>query len=107
MSYAGSLSLACLMITCALSTWAIFSHHFDDTLIQRAGLAVVATGTASRTVERLTETVPDPPPALLWSQVGLALYAIGTAIRLYRAAKKAGPNRRRGDGRRGLSILRE
>lgn len=101
MSGYGMLSLGCLVVTCLASTWGIFSIHFDDNLLQRAGLAIVATGTAARAFERMTQDVPDPLPALLWSQVGIAAYAIGTIVRFWLAARQH-PNRRKSTGRRGL-----
>lgn len=103
MSWAATLSLACLVVTCSICTWGIFSQHFDDTLVQRVGLSVVATGTGARIMERLTQEVPDAPPALLWSQVGLALYAIGTVWRFWRQARRQ-PDRRVPRHRRGLML---
>lgn len=99
MSSLNALSLACLIVTGAIATWGVFSTHFDDNLIQRVGLSVVATGCFVRAVERLAREVPEPPPALLWSQVGLALYAIGTVWRLWIQSRRQGE--RRGYRRRG------
>jgi hypothetical protein len=105
MSWANAVSLACLVITGSLATWAVFSHHFDDTLVQRVGLSIVAMGCTTRAYDRITTLVPEPPPALLWSQVGLALYAMGTAWRLYRQGCASGQNRRRPRARRGLMSM--
>lgn len=102
MSEAGLLSLLCLVVTGLLATWAVLSRHYDDSLLQRLGLGIIATGCLGRALERLTEDVPDPPPILLWSQVGLALYAIGTALRMYLASRRQ-PDRRRPRNRRGVA----
>ena len=100
MSEGAALSLLCLVVTGGICAWGIFSHHFDDNLLQRLGLSVVATGCAARIVERLADDIPAPPPALLWSQVGLAVYAVGTVWRFWRQSRSH-PTRRRRHGRRG------
>lgn len=104
MSTFGIISLACLIITGTLSGWAIFSHHYDDTLLQRIGLSIVSIGCATRAYERIVSEVADPPPALLWSQIGLALFAIGSAWRIYMASVTSGHHRRRPRVRRGLPV---
>ena len=106
MSAIGSISLLCLVVTGVACALGVFSHHFDDTLLQRLGLSIVATGTTGRAWERITQDVPDPPLVLLWSQIGIALYAVGTVLRMYRAKRTAGAERRHGERRRGLSIFR-
>lgn len=100
MSTMGLISLLCLILTGALSTWAIFSLHYDDSVLQRLGLSVVAIGTITRAVERVTSDVPDPPVIVLASQIGIALYAIGTAAKLIAARRKV--ERRHVHTRRGL-----
>lgn len=85
MSAAGIVSLMCLIITGALASYAVFSRHYDDTVLQRSGLSIVAIGCIVRASERVMFDVPDPPPMLLLSQVGLAMYAVGTAVKLIRA----------------------
>lgn len=104
-TWLGDLSMLCAAVTCALCTWAVFSKHFDDTLVQRLGLSIMAVGTAVRVWDRLANDVPDPPLVLLWSQVGLALYAAATAVKLYQAGRRVGVERRHPD-RRGLELLR-
>lgn len=94
-------SLACLLITGSIASWAVFSQHYDDTLIQRAGLSVVAMTCFARAYERLAYEVPAPPPILLLSQIGLCLYAIGTAWRVWQAASSRHVDRRRHPHRRG------
>ena len=34
MTTAGAVSLVCLLVTGALATWAVFSRHYDDSLLQ-------------------------------------------------------------------------
>lgn len=93
MTPVGFASTACLVITGWLTTWAVFSNHLDDTVLQRLGLSIVAIGTITRAIERLTNEVPDPPMIMLASQIGITTYAIGTAIKLWRKTQR--PTRRR------------
>jgi hypothetical protein len=81
------LSLSCLLITGALATWGVFSRHFDDSLLQRIGLAVLAMACILRVPDKLAPALDHVPPALLMAQVGLAIYAVGTAGRLYRQGR--------------------
>lgn len=97
-SAAGLLSLACLLVTGAIATVGVFSNHYDDNVLQRVGLSIIAIGTISRAVERMANDVPDPPFILLASQVGLALFAVGTAHKVWRAGRAQQAERR---GRRG------
>lgn len=100
MDWGVALALLCLAITGSIAAWGIFSIHFDDNLLQRIGLSIVATGCGARIFERLTTDVPAPPPALLWSQVGLMLYAVGTVFRFWIQSHRH-PERRRPPNRRG------
>lgn len=100
MTAAGVVSLLCLIVTGSLASWAVFSRHYDDGLTQRVGLSIIAIGTFARAVERITSDVPDPPPILLASQIGLALYAAGTALKIFQAHRRV--ERRRTRARRGL-----
>ena len=100
MDWGSLLSLFCLVITGSISAYGIFSMHFDDNLVQRIGLSIVATGCGARIFERLTTDVPAPPPALLWSQVGLMFYAVGTVYRFWIQSHRH-PERRRPPNRRG------
>lgn len=98
----GVISLACLIVTGSLATWGIFSQHYDDTVLQRLGLSIVAIGCMTRAYERIFSDIAPPPPALLWSQIGLALFAVGTAWRIWHAGRHK-PHRRHGRGRRGAT----
>lgn len=90
MTLSGCISLACLLVTGALATWAVFSRHFDDSLLQRVGLSIVAVSCFARVPIKLEH--PDTPPELLAAQLGLVCYAVGTALKLWRAS--AGRRRR-------------
>lgn len=80
MTLTGLVSLACLLITGGLASLAIFSHHFDDSLLQRVGLSIVAISCFVRVPIKIAH--PDTPPELLAAQLGLVTYAVGTAIKL-------------------------
>jgi hypothetical protein len=98
---ASLVSLICLLITGGLAGWAVFSQHYDDTVIQRLGLSLVAIASVARAAVRLgDDPPPPPPPELLMAQIGLALYAIGTALRIWQASHRQ-PERRRHGRRRG------
>lgn len=90
MTLTGFISLTCLLVTGGLATWAVFSRHFDDSLLQRVGLSIVAVSCFARAPIKLV--YPDTPPELLAAQLGLVCYAIGTALKLWRAS--AGSTRR-------------
>lgn len=94
-----AIAVLCLAIIGALSTLAVFSGHFDDTLAQRVALAILAVGAWARIPHRLAE--PDVPPELLLIDVGVALYGVATWHKL-RSARKH-PERR---GRRGAGVAR-
>ena len=96
MTLIGLVSLACLLVTGGLASLAVFSHHFDDSLLQRVGLSIVAISCFVRVPIKLAH--PDTPPELLAAQLGLAAYAFGTAIKLYRLSRSGSHERR---GRRG------
>jgi hypothetical protein len=93
MSVFGAISLLCLVVTAALATWAIFSSHFDDTVLQRLGLSIVSISCTFRAIQRVTEVVADPPPALLAAQIGLCAYAIGTAWKMTTQARRRAERR--------------
>jgi hypothetical protein len=92
MSPLGALSLLCLVITGALATWGVFSRHFDDTLMQRVGLSIIAIACLLRVPAKIAN--PDTPPELLMAQIGLCIYGVGTAIKICR--RKRRPDRRGG-----------
>lgn len=94
-----AIAVLCLAIIGALATLAVFSAHFDDTLLQRVALAVLATGAWARIPHRMAE--PDVPPELLLIDVGVALYGVATWHKLRR--KRLQPERR---GRRGAGVAR-
>jgi hypothetical protein len=95
MSIEQVIAVLCLGIIGALSTVAVFSRHFDDTLLQRVALAILAIGALARIPHRW-ET-PEVPPELLLIDIGVALYAVATVAKLRRASRRQ-PERRRGRG---------
>jgi hypothetical protein len=104
MTLAGVATFGLLAGIAAVSTWAVFSRHFDDNLLQRIGLSVLAIACAARAVERLAYDPPDIAPAAQAVLIGIAVYAAGTAWKLVRRSSGM-PNRRM---RRGLgAYLRE
>lgn len=100
MTLSGALSIGCLALTGALCTWAIFTRHYDDSLLQRMGLSALAIASLLRIPHKLQ--YPDTAPEILVAQVGLCLYGVGTAIKLYRA-RPGGMERRQRRGCRGAA----
>ena len=96
MHWTGLLSLLCLVLTGALATWGIFSRHFDDSLLQRIGLSVIAIACILRVPDKIE--APDTPLAILMAQIGLCIYGVGTAIKLWRKGRAATHHERRGYG---------
>ena len=96
MHWTGLLSLLCLTVTGVLATWGVFSRHLDDTLLQRIGLATVAIACILRVPDKFDH--PYTAPELLMAQVGLMVYGIGTAIKLWRRTRAATRHERRGLG---------
>lgn len=81
-TFNGALSLFCLVMTGCVAAWGIFSRHFDDSLTQRAGLTIIALACLLRVPGKLAMTYT--PPELLMAQIGLCVYAVGTAIKFWR-----------------------
>lgn len=94
--FAGFVSLVCLFVTAALATWGVFSKHFDDSLLQCIGMSFVAVACILRIPDKLVN--PTTPTELLFAQIGLCIYGIGTAIKLYNRRKDLPRERRRGYG---------
>lgn len=99
MNLVGAISLFCLVATGTIATWGIFSKHFDDSLLQRIGLSTVAVACFLRVPIKIEN--PDTPPELLAAQIGLVIYAIGTALKL---CQQTGGRRVDRRGRRGHSL---
>lgn len=96
MTLLGALSLFCLIATGMLATWGIFSKHFDDSLLQRIGLSFVAIACILRIPDKLA--MGPTPPELLLAQIGICIYGVGTAVKLYRRHRQATRRDRRGFG---------
>lgn len=92
----GTLTMICLAILAALSTWGVFTRHLDDTLGQRVGLSVVAIGCVARIAQLLAHAAAPPPAEALAVLIGVTIYAVSTSLKLVRARRMAGERRRRG-----------
>lgn len=92
----GTLTMICLAILAALSTWGVFTRHLDDTLGQRVGLSVVAIGCVARIAQLLAHAAAPPPAEALAVLISVTIYAVSTALKLVRAHRKPDCRRRRG-----------
>lgn len=85
MSVEQAIALLCLAVIGTVSTVAVFSADFEDTLLQRIALAILAVGAFARIPHRLAEA--DVPPELLLIDVGAALFGVGTWLKFRRRLK--------------------
>lgn len=80
------LSCFCLVLTAAICIVGVFSSHFDDTLLQRLGMAILCFFCAGRagTIWMARDVNPD------WFGVhlGMAVFAVGTALKIYALCAK-------------------
>jgi len=88
MSASNTFSLLCLLITGGIATLGIFSRHFDDSLLQRVGLACIAIACLLRVPDKLAATAPEMPPVILFAQFGLTVYAVGTLLKMRSAMRR-------------------
>ena len=77
------ISILCLSVTGALCGAAVFSHRFDDNLLQRVGLSAVALWCLARLPEKVASMHTEPVHLVL--HLGLACYAVGLAIKVRRS----------------------
>lgn len=89
-----AIALLCLAVIGTISTVAVFSKDFDDTLLQRIALTLLAVGAYSRIPHRLREA--DVPPELLLIDIGVALFGVATWAKF--RVRRSRPERRRGRG---------
>lgn len=94
MTAAGFVAIVCLAVTGALCTWAVFSKHFDDSLMQRTGLALVACSCFLRIPLKLAD--PYTPPEIMIALLGVCLYAVGTALKIWLSQRGFRRRERRG-----------
>lgn len=78
----GLLSVACLFITGWISAAGVFSKHFDDSLLQCAGLGTLATACFLGVVAEIRHPATSFSLTLL-AEIGLAAYASGTAYKFW------------------------
>jgi hypothetical protein len=80
-----AIALLCLAVIGTVSTVAVFSAEFEDTLLQRIALAILAVGAFARIPHRLAHA--DVPPELLLIDIGAALFGVGTWLKFRRRRK--------------------
>lgn len=74
-----------LFIIAVLCFVGVFSHSYEDTLIQRVGMAVAGTGACLRLYLAVLEPYLHSSEPLRWLFTsGVAIYAVGTAIKHFR-----------------------
>ena len=75
-------SVISLSVLAVVGTLGVFSHAFDDTLLQRTGLALVVLASLGL----LTDALEEPPAAMgqVLLYLGTALYAAATAWKMWR-----------------------
>jgi hypothetical protein len=101
-------SLGVTMLLCVLGVF-IPKVYYDDNLAQRIGMAGVFIFCWPRLVQLLEAReitgLVVPVPAQLAGHVGLAMFAVGTAYKVWKhrpgRGQPRGPNRRREDARAG------
>lgn len=79
------ISILALSITGSLCAVAIFSHRFDDNLLQRIGLALVALWCLARLPEKIASMHTEPVHLVL--HLGLCAYAVGMAVKVARGRR--------------------
>ena len=91
-----TLTMICLALLGAVSTWGVFTRHVDDTIGQRIGLSVVAIGCIARIAQRLVYDYPAPSPETLAILFGVTVYAVSTVGKVIIAHRRPECRRRRG-----------
>jgi hypothetical protein len=93
MHWSGMVSMACLVITAGLATWGVFSKHFHDNLGQCIGLSIVGIACYLRMPIKWEQ--PVTPPEILMAQIGLCIFGLGTAGKLWRRNRQHHDRRKR------------
>lgn len=96
MSTTGTISLFCLVLTAVMAVWGVFSKHFDDSLMQRVGLAGLAFASLMRIPEKLANPLAFTPPEVLIAQIALCIFGVGTIAKLWLAGRHKPFRRHRG-----------
>ncbi len=81
----GIISIVSLSLVAALCVVGVFHPRFDDTLGQRVGMSLIGIWCILRVQAKLTAF--DTEPVHLILHVGLACYACGTALKVWRARR--------------------
>ena len=74
--------VVCLTVVAVLCAVGAFSRAYPDNLLQRLGMSTMGIWCGVRMAEQLQEQSTDTVQLML--DVGLAIYAVGTALRMYR-----------------------
>ena len=80
---AGYISIVCLSMVAAVCIVAVFSE-FKDTLGQRLGLSMLAVWSILRIDMKIDNPVTEPMNLIL--HIGLAVFAVSTAWKLYESS---------------------
>ena len=83
----GMVSIVALSLVAFLCLLGVFHPRYDDTLGQRIGMSMIAIWCILRVQVKFTELDTEPVHLLL--HIGLACYATGTALKIWRAQKFA------------------
>lgn len=81
----GLVSILALSLVAVLCVVGVFHHRFDDTLGQRIGMSLIGVWCILRVQAKLTTFDTEPVHMIL--HIGLACYACGTALKIWRAHK--------------------
>lgn len=81
----GLISIVALSLVAVLCVVGVFHSRFDDTLGQRLGMSLIGIWCILRVQTKLSTM--DTEPVHLMLHVGLACYATGTALKIWRAQR--------------------
>lgn len=76
------LQLLPFVVVAGIAAFAIYNRCFNDNLLQRIGLSVVSFTAVIKVAATIRHVPSDLPTVAL--MYGLALYAIGTAIKVHK-----------------------
>jgi hypothetical protein len=76
------ISVLCLVLVATLCAWGVFTDRYNDNLPQMIGMGAMFFGALS--IAWRIWRVEFVPMDALFVHVGLALYAVGTAWKVYR-----------------------
>ena len=80
------LAIISLLVICVICAWGPFTEAFHDNLLQRCGMIVTLFGCLSTMVILWKREYTSPSELTLL--IGVTLFAIGTAARVYNKRRK-------------------